>query len=121
MATAAGLTKTLGAWSVASVAGGAALWATGDSRTARHFGRQTFAWGAIDGAIALFGATRPAPDPARLRRILLVNCAADLGYLALGAAAMRRGWRGDGAAIVVQGAFLLALDSHFAYHLDAAP
>jgi hypothetical protein len=56
-----------------------------------------------------------------LRRILLVNCAADLGYLALGAAAMRRGWRGDGAAIVVQGAFLLALDSHFAYRLDATP
>lgn len=31
---------------------------------------------------------------------------------------MRRGWRGDGAAILVQGAFLLALDSHYAYHLD---
>lgn len=33
---------------------------------------------------------------------------------------MRRGWRGDGAAILVQGAFLLALDSHYAYHLDGA-
>jgi hypothetical protein len=120
MATSQGLLRTLGAWSAASIAAGAALWAAGRTDTARHFGRQTLAWGVVDAAIAAFGASRPAPDPARLRKVLLVNCAADVGYLALGAAALRRGWRGDGAAILVQGAFLLALDSHYAYHLDGA-
>ena len=40
------------------------------------------------------------------------------GYLALAAAAWRKGRTGDGAAIAIQGAFLLALDSHYAYHLE---
>ena len=118
MATSRGLLRTLCAWSAVSMAAGASLWATGRSDTVRHFGRQTLAWGAVDAGIAAFGASRPAADPRRLRTVLLVNSVADLGYLALGAAAMRRGWRGDGAAILVQGAFLLALDSHYAYHLD---
>jgi len=63
-------------------------------------------------------APRPEPDPRRLRRILLINCVADVGYLALAAAAWRKGRTGDGAAIAIQGAFLLALDSHYAYHLE---
>ena len=51
-------------------------------------------------------------DPARLRRVLLVNAGLDVGYLAVGAALVRHGrWRGDGWAVVVQGAFLLVLDS----------
>ncbi|MEI2642486.1 MAG: hypothetical protein U0R28_11245 [Candidatus Nanopelagicales bacterium] len=118
MATSQGLLRTLGAWSAASVLGGAALWVTGRTDTIRQFGRQTVAWGVVDAAIAGFGASRPAPEPRRLRKVLLVNCAADVGYLALGAAAVSRGWRGDGAAIMVQGAFMLALDSHYAYHLS---
>lgn len=116
-ATPRGLMTTLAAWSATSVVGGAALWAAGRTDTQRHFGRQTLAWGMVDAAIAAWGASRPDPDVERLRTILLVNCVADVGYLGLGAAAMRRGLRGDGAAIVVQGAFLLALDSHYAYHL----
>lgn len=118
MASSAGLFRTLAAWSALSVAGGAALWAKGGSEDVSRFGRQSVAWGAVDAALVGFGAARPAPEPRRLRRVLLLNCVADLGYLAVGAAALRRGWRGDGAAIVVQGAFLLALDSHYAYHLD---
>lgn len=117
MATSQGLLRTLGAWSAASIVGGATLWATGRTDTARHFGRQTLAWGAVDAVIAGIGASRPTPEPRRLRQVLLVNCVADLGYLALGTAMVRRGRQGDGAAIIVQGAFLLALDSHFAYHL----
>lgn len=114
-----GLLTALGAWSAGSIVGGATIWATGNSPVVRSFGRQTLAWGLVDAAIAGFGATRPAPDPARLRRVLLGNCVADCGYLALGAYGYRQDrWRGDGAAILVQGAFLLALDSHFAYHLD---
>jgi hypothetical protein len=47
-----------------------------------------------------------------------VNCLADVGYISLGLWAWRsERFRADGAAVVVQGAFLLALDSHFAYHL----
>ena len=117
MATSRGLLRTLGAWSAVSVVGGGSIWAAGRSPQARAFGRQTFAWGAVDAAIAGFGAARPEPQPRRLRRILLINCVADVGYLALAATAWRKGRRGDGAAIAVQGAFLLALDSHYAYHL----
>ena len=44
--------------------------------------------------------------------MLLVNAWLDVGYLATGAWLVRRTrWRGDGAAVVVQGAFLLWLDS----------
>ncbi|MFN8184127.1 MAG: hypothetical protein U0R23_06870 [Candidatus Nanopelagicales bacterium] len=121
MASSQSLMRTLGAWSAVSVVGGAAVWAAGRSPQARAFGRQTLAWGAVDAAIAGFGASRPAPDPRRLRRILLINCVADLGYLALAAVAWRSGRTGDGAAIAVQGAFLLALDSHYAYHLEVGP
>lgn len=119
MATHKQLLAALGAWSAVSTVGGAALIARGRTRFAHNFGRQTLAWGAVDAAIAGFGASRPAPDPARLRKVLLINCVADLGYLGLGVLATRRGWRGDGEAILVQGAFLLALDSHFAYRLTA--
>jgi len=118
MSTHKHLLGTLGVWSAASIAGGAALVIRGRTRFARKFGRQTLAWGVVDAAIAAFGASRPAPDPARLRRVLMLNAAADVGYIALGVMAVRRGLRGDGEAVVVQGAFLLALDSHFAYHLD---
>ena len=73
-------------------------------------------WGVVDGAIAYVGSRRRAAkgptDRARLRRVLLVNAALDVGYLAAGAWLVRDGrWRGDGAAVLVQGAFLLVLDS----------
>ncbi|HPJ18483.1 MAG TPA: hypothetical protein PK635_05070 [Actinomycetota bacterium] len=109
MATHRQLLKTLGAWSAGSMIAGGALWSAG---------RQTAAWGAVDAAIAAFGLSRPAPDTDRLRKVLLVNCLADVGYIGLGLWAWRsERFRADGAAVVVQGAFLLALDSHFAYHL----
>ncbi|QNG36250.1 hypothetical protein F1C76_06285 [Geodermatophilaceae bacterium NBWT11] len=107
------LTQVLAGWAAASVVVGAAL--SIDPCT-RGFGRQTAAWGAVDGLIAGVGArnrTRRGPtDPARLRKVLLVNAGLDVGYLALGAALLRTTrWRGDGAAVVVQGAFLLVLDA----------
>lgn len=106
------LTSVLGAWAVGSVLIGGAL--ALDPRT-RQVGRQTALWGAVDGVVAYVGVrgrTRRGPtDPARLRRVLLVNAAADVGYLAVSAALLRTRWRGDGAAVVVQAAFLLALDS----------
>ena len=105
--------RVLGRWAVGSLVAGGLL--SLDPRT-RGFGRQTAAWGVVDGAIALVGARRQAAgrttEPARLRRVLLVNAWLDVGYLATGAWLVRRTrWRGDGAAVVVQGAFLLWLDS----------
>ena len=113
------LVRVLGRWSVGSVLVGAVL--SADPRT-RGFGRQTAAWGAVDGAIALVGARRQAAGrttaPARLRRVLLVNAGLDVGYLATGAWLLRRTpWRGDGAAVLVQGAFLLWLDATAARRL----
>jgi hypothetical protein len=44
--------------------------------------------------------------------VLLLNAGLDVGYLAAGAWLVRRTrWRGDGLAVLVQGAFLLVLDS----------
>lgn len=131
------LTGSLGAWAGASIAGGAATWAFGRStgRTAvQAFGRQTLLWGVIDGAIAGVGAIRgrrprdpgsEIHDAERLRRILLINSAADVAYVAAGVWLMkrpaseqqRRLTRADGAAIVIQGGFLLALDTTFAARL----
>ena len=113
--------RVLGRWAVGSLLLGAGL--SAHPRT-RGFGRQTAAWGAVDGAIALVGARRQAagrttPAP-RLRRVLLVNAGLDVGYLVAGAALLRTRWRGDGAAVLVQGAFLLWLDASSARRLDGA-
>lgn len=113
------LTRVLGAWAAASVVAGAVL--TASPRT-RGFGRQTLTWGAVDGAIAYVGARRRAAsgptDAGRLRTVLLVNVGLDAGYLAAAAWLLRDGrWRGDGAAVAVQGAFLLALDGAAAHRL----
>ena len=82
----------------------------------RGFGRQTAVWGAVDGLIAYAGSRKRArtgpADPQRLRRVLLVNAGLDVGYLTAGAWLVRRTrWVGDGRAVLVQGAFLLVLDT----------
>ncbi len=104
------LTRVLGGWAAGSLALGSALWLRPGTRS---FGRQTVVWGAVDGVIALVGARRRgATDPERLRRVLLVNAGLDLGYLTAGAWLVRDGrWRWDGAAVLVQGGFLLVLDT----------
>ena len=107
------LTQVLGGWAAGSVVVGAALSAA--PRT-RGFGRQTAVWGLVDGLIAYGGRRKRArtgpADPARLRRVLLVNAGLDVGYLATGAVLVRRTrFAGDGWAVLVQGAFLLVLDS----------
>jgi hypothetical protein len=64
----------------------------------------------------------------KLRTLLLLNAAADVVYIAGGAhIAVRAGssgtsfrmTRGDGLAILIQGAFLLALDTTYARKLAA--
>jgi hypothetical protein len=113
------LTRVLSGWAVGSVAAGAVL--SVFPRT-RGFGRQTAAWGAVDGAIAYAGVRgrdRKGPtERRRLRTVLLVNAGRDVGYLALGARLRRsERWRGDGLAVLVQGAFLLLLDTTAAARL----
>lgn len=119
-ASPAQLNRVFSVWSAASVASGAALWARGGSDSTQAFGRQTFAWGVVNAAIAGWAASRPTPDVERLRRLLRINAIADVGYIAGGVALYKSGRRPDGAAVMLQGAFLLALDSHYAYHLPAA-
>jgi len=140
------LTTILGIWGVGCTAKGSIGWfATrdGSHHQLNGFARQTAMWGAIDAAIAGVGwlsSTRrdPFESPAeqekhraRLRRTLMINSAADVAYIAGGTAVMiaakSTGSKrvlgmnltvGDGAAIVVQGAFLLALDAMFAKRLS---
>jgi hypothetical protein len=127
------LTTALVAWSVTSVSLGVPLALIGrkmDSAPVSQFGRQNAAWGAVDATIVGVGliARRKrgvlSDDQAKheirkLRNVLAINALADVGYIAGGiaiAARSRRGvsplrmGAGDGAAIVVQGAFLLVLD-----------
>jgi hypothetical protein len=131
------LTSILLGWGVASTALGSALWVNG-WRARRpellRFGRQTAFWGATDAVIALAGARnrrrRGAMNAAeatkqakRLLAILGVNTAADIVYIAGGVRVISRASaaqgtflgmsRADGAAIVIQGAFLLVLDAAF--------
>ena len=133
--------RNLAVWSIGSIAAGGALWAAArarQQRTAAAFGRQNAMWGAVDGAIVVVAKVRGQrpDDPARserLRRVLLINAALDVGYMAAGAVAIAAPGplirpprylpddaRGDGAAIILQGAFLLIADLAAAQRLAAA-
>lgn len=123
--------RRVGAWGLANAAGGVALWASSDSETARAFGQQSAAWGAINTAIAAVGLARSGGEPPddmrgaldaekRLSDVLLVNLGLNVGYAAVGATMIGaagqgvrnpEAWRGHGAALVVQGAGLPALDA----------
>ncbi len=135
------LSTMLAAWAAASLVSGAGIALKGH-RTGRaqwtSFGRQTAMWGVVDAAIAGVGTIsrrrRGALDivavrkqSKHLRTILLINAAADIAYVTGGAVLAVRGrggrstWRmgaGDGVAIVIQGAFLLALDTTYARRLQ---
>ncbi len=121
----------LGAWSTGSAAVGAVV-ALAGRRTerpgAQAFGVQTLLWAGVDaavlgaGALARARAARPV-SAARLRRVLLVNAGADVGYVVTGlvlvARSDRRGrhLREHGLAVVVQGLALLVLDGRSAARL----
>lgn len=121
-------------WGVASAAGGTALALASDRDdhpTRWAFGVQTAIWGGIDIGIAAVGlyllrgppeerGVRATIDKERLfHDALLVNIGLDAGYMAVGTAmliAADRGvdsadhWRGHGAAVVIQGAALMAFE-----------
>lgn len=123
----AGLTRALTRWGVSSVLAGAVLSVVAGqgegSSLVRGASRQTAAWGAVDlvvAGLARRGDARPVADASaasrRLARLLWINAGLDLLYLAGGVELVRRARvgrrdvRGDGAAVVVQGGFLLVLD-----------
>jgi uncharacterized protein DUF6992 len=129
------LARTTVVWAAASIAAGGALASRRDPWW-RSFGQQHVGWGVVD--LAIVGVVQAAQrrrlsrlaDPyapstlererRHLRTILVVNAIADAGYCALGAELARRSDRraaGAGAAIVIQGAFLLLHDSHHAWRL----
>lgn len=128
------LAKTTVAWSIGSLAAGTA-WATRRDRWWRSFGQQHIGWGLVDlGIVAIVQGLQHREmnrllDPYdadvvdRRRRhlcyILIGNAIADAGYVLMGAAMWRRlrhnpRAAGAGAAIIVQGLFLLVHDSHHA-------
>jgi hypothetical protein len=135
------LTSALAAWGITSAVTGVLIRGLGtvtSSPFMRGFGGQTAGWGVIDAGIAAFGTwqrsttaqVRTPEQRDRLRRLLDINAAADLGYIAAGALGVvaaptlaRRFHRspteiaGAGLAIAIQGAFLWALDSTFAKRL----
>ena len=139
------ITALLSVWAAGSVIKGTAIALIG-KRTGRkqwmRFGRQTAMWGAVDALIAGAGALSRSrrgeltqeevdAEARKLRRLLLINAAADVVYIAGGAhiafhakpgppekTSFRMG-RSDGLAILIQGAFLLALDATYARKLSS--
>jgi hypothetical protein len=128
---------TLLSWGAGSVVAGGVIRLAAKDPTWKAFGTQTAMWGAVDVAIALAAhlragrRTEPTDhnDRKKLHRALLVNSVLDVGYIAGGltvrgradrlSVRMRRKrsaaqLRGDGVAIVMQGAALLALDTSYA-------
>jgi D-alanyl-lipoteichoic acid acyltransferase DltB (MBOAT superfamily) len=124
------LTRRLSYWSIASIAIGLPLLSV--DLFWRGVGIQFIVWGAIDLLIAIFGSrsasrrkARLSPDElldtapketANLKRILLINTALDVFYVAGGIAliftlgADNPEWRGHGWGIIMQGGFLFFFD-----------
>jgi len=132
------LARTTVVWAAASIGVGAAPALRPDPWW-RAFGQQHIGWGAADliivGMVNVLERRRVGqiPDPyapgareqerRRLRAILVVNAFADAGYCLLGARLWRRRREpqaaGAGAAIVLQGGFLMVHDSYHAVRLRA--
>lgn len=119
--------QVLGFWALGIIGVGIYQITTGKTFV-RFMGYQNVAWGAIDGAIALYAlwdrSRKHKADPESIdwkrerdffARILLINAGLDLLYISVGALLLTRSkdvcWRGTGAVILVQGTFLLLLDS----------
>jgi hypothetical protein len=127
------LGRTTIVWSALSIAAGL-IFATRRDRWWRAFGRQHAGWGVVDVLIVAVAARlkarrmRRLPDPydpaamlrerRTLRGVLLGNVVADGAYVAAGAVLWNREdprASGAGAAIVLQGLFLLLHDAYHAY------
>jgi hypothetical protein len=132
------LTRRLLVWSVFSVLVSTLTVFSADLFL-RGLAIQFFAWGAIDGAIAIFGARVSAKKKLRaqesasaeseakesrwLSRILWVNTGLDVLYILGGLWLMQTWgtdsplWRGHGVGIIIQGGFLFFFDFYHAFSL----
>lgn len=102
------------AWTTIWVAAaGVALLKPGIGERARGFWTMSLFWVAIDAGIVAWSLFAPIEDLEAFRRILLVNAGLDVIYLIVGVVLLLRAKplvRGFGAAILVQGGFLLVFD-----------
>ncbi|MBS2018370.1 MAG: hypothetical protein JST00_36225 [Deltaproteobacteria bacterium] len=113
------LMSVLSGWALASVASGVVM-ATSNDDGVRFAGIQNIAWGAIDGALAgiALATTKTPTDPVaarrQLSRIFAINAAIDVAYITAGVLMTTLGKDdrvvGSGAAVIVQGGFLLGFD-----------
>lgn len=130
----------LGLWGLLSIAAGAVVLAIHPIGEApRGIALHAVIWGAIDLGLAVFAVARTlrrarlAPDETReitdtlqLRRLLRINGALDVVYIAAGAT-VAIVWRanpfllGNGIGIAIQGLFLLVFDLVHARALPATP
>ena len=130
------LARTTLVWGGVSLVAGLAGAAATRDPWRRSFGLQSAGWGAVDLAIVVVvgrlqdrrmravrdsdaadAAAAQEAERVSLRRILALNAVADVGYVVLGgvlARDPRPRVAGAGAAIVVQGAFLLGHDTYHA-------
>jgi hypothetical protein len=127
------LGRTTIVWSAVSIAAGL-IFVTRRDRWWRAFGQQHVGWGVVDALIVAAAARLKARrmrrlldpyDPVAMRReqrtfraVLLGNVVADAGYVVAGAVLWSRKdalASGAGAAIVLQGLFLLLHDAYHAY------
>ena len=114
-------------WGGANVAAGIPIAAVSRDAFGQWFGVQTIAWGAVNSAIAVVGLATSGSvrrdldtlgaveaERRRMQRFLWINAALDVVYVTAGALlyglAEDRGARGNGAAILGQGLFLVGFD-----------
>lgn len=101
-------------WSVLWTAGAiVALWLTEGRTAERGFWFMSGLWTCVNAAIVAVSLVNPPESSDELARLLLINAGLDVGYLAIGAFMLTRKtpiFKGFGAAIIVQGLFLLVFD-----------
>ncbi len=122
------LSRRLGLWAILNILAGAGMFVFGNPFW-RALGLQALAWGIIDALIAWFGQKRAGQhlgrpstiheevaEAVKIRRLLWINNALDVLYIAGGVAAVwflgkdSLFWRGTGWGIALQGAFLYIFD-----------
>ncbi|TFG06770.1 hypothetical protein EU538_09735 [Candidatus Thorarchaeota archaeon] len=112
------LGRTLLAWSLPSIVFGVILSFVSDPFI-QGIGLQAILWGVIDAVIALAGFYRKQDQSAeKMAKILLINVFLDIGYQVVGLLLVTFLWQnlyilGNGAGVIIQGAFLFCLDLYY--------
>ncbi len=126
-------------WAALSILVGVVLLISG-SPFWQGFGIQALAWGVVDGIIVWFGWRRvkqnlvvndadqgDAQEASRIRKILWINNALDVLYIASGGliiftlGSTSAFWRGTGWGIIIQAMFLFIFDMWHAWQVPVSP